>query len=56
MSDYQEGILVDNRYSLKKTWTDVWGHSVGRKFTVCLNSFVAQVNILTQFITPREPI
>jgi hypothetical protein len=56
LSDYQEETLVDNRYSLKKVWKEIWGHSFGDKFTVCLKSFVAQVNILTQFITPIAPI
>jgi hypothetical protein len=32
MSDHQEGVLVDNRYSLIKPWKDLWGHYVGGKF------------------------
>jgi hypothetical protein len=33
MSDHQEGILVDNQYSLIKPWKDMWGHCLGGKFT-----------------------
>jgi hypothetical protein len=56
MSNYQGGIFVDSRYSLKKARKDIWGYSIGGKFTVCLNSWAAQVDILTQCITPLAPI
>jgi hypothetical protein len=34
MSDHQEGIVVDNRYSLIQTCKDIWGHYVGSKFLI----------------------
>jgi hypothetical protein len=34
MSDHQEGIVVDNRYSLIKSWKDIWGNCVGGKFLI----------------------
>jgi hypothetical protein len=41
MSHYQIGTLVDNRYYLKRAWVDIWGNSVGGKYTLCLNLFIA---------------
>jgi hypothetical protein len=34
MSDHQEGIVVDNRYSLIQPWKDIWGHYIGGKFLI----------------------
>jgi hypothetical protein len=44
MSPFQIAALVDNQYSLKKLWLDIWGHSVGGKFTLSLNSFIAEMD------------
>ena len=29
-----KGQMLENRYSLKKPWVDIWGHSVGGKFII----------------------
>jgi hypothetical protein len=36
--------LLDNRYSLKKPWVDIWGNFVGGKFNLSLDSLIAEMD------------
>jgi hypothetical protein len=56
MSDHQEGIVVDNRYSLIQPWKEIWGHYVGGKFLIIFSMRNSDIHNLTQFIAPLPPI